>query len=108
MIGFSPEVAMASIQVPPLLAKAYRIDVFPAPKPAQTPAPQSTAQAPATDTVTISAAGLAASQNYLQSMLQLYQSTDQQLTLLAQDGNTLAQELLSQRQAEAKLFALNP
>jgi hypothetical protein len=41
-------------------------------------------------------------------MLQLYQSTDQQLTLLAQDGNTLAQELLSQRQAEAKLFALNP
>ena len=104
---------MASIQVPNLIARAYHVTVFPAPTPAAAPAVSTPAPAPKpqtlpTDTVTISNAGLAASSSYLQTMLQLYQETDEQLTLLAQGGSTLAQEILTQRRTATNLPGITP
>ena len=66
-----------------------------APKGAAQPAPASTSLRE--DTVEISPAGSAASQNYLQTMLNMLESSSEQLTLLAEAGNALAREILAQR-----------
>jgi len=57
------------------------------------------------DAVTVSRAGLAASQGYLQSAIQLAQDPPQQVTRLAADGSAQAQAFLAREAYSRILFS---
>jgi len=76
-----------------------------APLPVPALAPLAGGSALAADTITIGSTGVAETENYQETVIQLAQATPQQLALLAANGNAQAKRILSQQAAVQQLLS---
>jgi hypothetical protein len=72
--------------------------------PVQSNAASVLASALPSDTVTIGSVGIASTQAYQQTVIQLAQDTPQQVAQLAADGNSEAKQILAREAASQKLL----
>jgi hypothetical protein len=77
---------------------------YPAIPPVQSSAVSVLTSALPPDTVTIGSSGIASTQAYQQTAIQLAQETPQQIAQLAADGNSEAKQILAREAASRKLL----
>lgn len=77
---------------------------YPAIPPVQSSTASVLASALPPDTVTIGSTGIASTQAYQQTVIQLAQDTPQQIAQLAADGNSEARQILARQAASRKLL----